>query len=124
MNVVIHTPRVYVEEWDIPLLAAGAADRAILAAIRVGVPDQAVRRVSAQTLDTGPPFVYLRGPGELSGAARRIASARAAERAAIDEAVLLAKQEIAGGASERQVASELGVDRNTLRSWLGKPRPA
>jgi hypothetical protein len=124
VNVVIHTPRLLVEEWDIPLLAPGAADRAILATVRGQELGVAARRLSQVTLDTGPPYVHSRGPGELSAAGRRIAEARAAERAAIDEALAIAAREIGAGASERQVAAELGIDRNTLRSWLGKPRSA
>lgn len=122
MNVIIHTPLVRVEEWEFPKLPPGATDDTILAAIRGRMPGVTLRRTSTDEATAGPPFVYSRGPGDLESVGRRIAAARAAERAAIDEAAPLAKQEIAAGASERSVAAELGVDRNTLRAWLGKPR--
>lgn len=122
MNVIIHTPRVFIEEWNVPRLPLGAGDNAILDIVRGGVRGVTARRASAYMVDTGPPVVFSRGPGDLTSVGRRIAAARAAERAAIDEAAPLAKQEIAAGASERSVAAELGIDRNTLRAWLGKPR--
>lgn len=122
MNVVIHTPRVFVEEWDIAGLGAAPDTAAIFAAVRGQGRGVLARRLRADNVDTGPPFVHSRGPGDLSSVGRRIAAARAAERAAIEEAAPLAKQEIAAGASERSVAAELGIDRNTLRAWLGKPR--
>lgn len=56
----------------------------------------------------------------LSKVRHRIARARAAEAAAKADAVILAEAAIADGLSERLIAELLGVNRMSLRAWLGK----
>lgn len=52
--------------------------------------------------------------------ARRLADARAEERAASAAARATATWMVEQGASEVAVAEALGVTRMTVRSWLGK----
>ena len=54
--------------------------------------------------------------------ARTLARARARWDAARTEAAALAAAAAAEGMPETQIARCLGVDRLTVRSWLGKPR--
>lgn len=51
---------------------------------------------------------------------RKLAKARAAADEAIRVGQLLAQSAHAEGVSEYQIASDLGVDRMTVRKWLGK----
>jgi hypothetical protein len=56
----------------------------------------------------------------LTEAGQRLAQARVDEAAAKAEAARLAKEAIAAGVSERSVAEVLGINRMSLRVWLGK----
>jgi hypothetical protein len=120
MKVIVHTPRIYVEEWDIPSFTGGETDGAILAAVRGQKRGVQARRLSATTHDLERAFVHSRGETDLASVGRRIADARAALDAAMEDAGRVAGAAIATGISERQVASKVGVDRNTVRRWLGK----
>lgn len=51
---------------------------------------------------------------------RKLAKARAAAAEALRVAEVLARSAQAEGISEYQIAAELGVDRMTVRKWLGK----
>jgi transposase-like protein len=55
-------------------------------------------------------------------AGQRYVAACAAVDAAAADAADYAHMAINAGLSERLIASKLGVNRNTLRAWLGKPR--
>lgn len=123
MNVVIHTPRVYVEEWRFPTLPQDATDAEILAIIRgQGPPGVVGRRATHATFDTGPAFVYSRGASDFAAIGRRLAAARDEADRVAAEARKAALDGLASGVSERQMAVELGVDRHTLRAWIGKTR--
>jgi len=124
MRIVTHTPRIYVEEWEVKGLPATATDAEVLAILRGEVRGSVAFIQSKSVVDTGPAFVFARGQSDLEQAGRRIAEARANEAAALDEARTLAKEAFDGGASEREVATLLGVDRNTVRAWRGKARSA
>ena len=52
--------------------------------------------------------------------AERIESARAALSAAMTDAQAATIQAVAEGVSEVQLAGEFGVNRLTVRKWLGK----
>ena len=52
--------------------------------------------------------------------AERIESARAALSAAMTDAQTATIQAVAEGVSEVQLAGEFGVNRLTVRKWLGK----
>jgi DNA invertase Pin-like site-specific DNA recombinase len=56
----------------------------------------------------------------LTKARKRLARARANESAAKAEAARLAVEAIAAGVSERATAELLGINRMSLRVWLGK----
>lgn len=56
----------------------------------------------------------------LERAGRKLRSARKAEQDAYKEAQQVAVQAIANGTSEAVAARELGVNRMTIRKWLGK----
>lgn len=58
----------------------------------------------------------------LTGAAQRIATARAKQAEAIENARAVALEAIDAGMSERAVTAALGIDRNVVRAWRGKPR--
>lgn len=51
---------------------------------------------------------------------KKLARARAAEREASRVAELMAKSAHSDGVPETHIAAELGVDRMTVRKWLGK----
>ena len=57
---------------------------------------------------------------ELERAGRKLLSARKAEEAAFDAAKTAALQAITEGQTEVAVAAALGVDRMTVRKWVGK----
>jgi len=57
---------------------------------------------------------------ELRRAGRKLRSARKAADDAYEAARLVALDEIAAGTAEAVVARELGVNRMTVRKWLGK----
>lgn len=124
MRVVTHTPRIYIEEWDIPSFTGDETDGAILATVRGQKRGVQARRLSTSIYDTERTFVYSRGETDLASAGRRIADARAALDAAMSDAQMVADAAIAAGISERQAATEIGVDRNTVRGWRGKGRGA
>jgi hypothetical protein len=56
----------------------------------------------------------------LTKARKRLARARVNESAATAAAARLAVEAIAAGVSERQTAELLGINRMSLRVWLGK----
>jgi hypothetical protein len=117
MKVIIHQPRVEVREYDLPL-SPDASDATVLSMCN-GVPG--VKPIQVTVVDTGSPFVYLRGADEVAQAGQRLAEARAAEDYAMAEAKRIALEALAAGTmSERGVADALGVDRNTVRAWQGK----
>lgn len=122
MKVTVHTPRIYIEEWDIPSFVGDETDGAILAAVRGQKRGVQARRLSNSIHDTDRAFVYSRGETDLASAGRRLADARAAADAAMTDARAVAEAAFAAGISERQVAAEVGVDRNTVRGWRGKTR--
>ncbi|MCG5431252.1 helix-turn-helix domain-containing protein [Mycobacterium sp. MYCO198283] len=51
---------------------------------------------------------------------RKLARARAAQAEALRFAAVLARSARAEGVPETQIAEELGVDRMTVRRWIGK----
>ena len=57
---------------------------------------------------------------ELERAGRRLRSARNAEKKAMEDARVAALAAIEDGVSEASVAKVLGVDRMTVRKWVGK----
>lgn len=57
---------------------------------------------------------------DLTHAASTLAKARAAEQAAMDSARVAALDAIANGVPEAVAARTLGVNRMTVRRWLGK----
>lgn len=59
----------------------------------------------------------------LTAAGRRLERARSIEAHAKTAAAKLAQEAIAAGISERSAAELLGVNRMSLRDWLGKNRP-
>lgn len=121
MRIVLHTPRVFVEEVDVPDLAADAPDVEVLAEAQ----GTRARRLSASTCDTGSTFIFARGEDDVAAVGRRYQEARAAEEAALDAGRALAIAAMdEGRASEREVAVKFGIDRNTVRTWRGKPRSA
>lgn len=114
MKVTVHTELgLLVEVYDTDLTAA-ATDRQILNAIRDQTPAE------SHVVAAGSPFVYARGLDALGEAGRRIESTRAAAGEALAEARRLAADAVASGASEHSVAKALGVNRMTVREWLGK----
>jgi hypothetical protein len=121
MRIVLHTPRVFVEEVDVPNASGDMPDVELLAEA-TGIR---ARRLSASTCDTGSTFIFARGEDDLASAGRRAIEARDAAAAALEvaKATAIAAMD-AGSASEREVAAKLGVDRNTVRAWRGKPRSA
>lgn len=119
MKAVTHTPRVLVEEWDISGLSARDDDAAVLRAA-LGVGDVPAVRTSANYVTTGSPFVYSRGEDDLTTTGRRLADIEAARTKALDQARTMALDALDRGASERQVAASLNVDRSLVRSWRGK----
>jgi DNA-binding GntR family transcriptional regulator len=52
--------------------------------------------------------------------ARKLARARAAATEALRVAKIMAQSAHDEGIAETQIAEELGVDRMTVRKWLGK----
>lgn len=118
MRVVLHTPRVYVEEVWVPC-AVDASDAELMAAARtVGTG------IAKSIVDTGSTFVYSRGEDDLAAAGRRIADTKAEAEAAMAQARLLAVRLLdAELVSEREATAKLGLDRGTVRGWRGKARP-
>lgn len=57
---------------------------------------------------------------ELERAGRKLRSARKAEQDAYEQARVAAIAAIADGVPEAVAARELGVNRMTVRKWLGK----
>lgn len=51
---------------------------------------------------------------------KKLAKARAAVTEALQSAELMARSAYAEGEPETQIAADLGVDRMTVRKWLGK----
>ncbi|AXH46877.1 HTH DNA binding protein [Mycobacterium phage Aminay] len=65
---------------------------------------------------------YLATELDAVGAGAQLAEARAALKDAMAAARIVALLEIEGGAFEKYVAQDLGVDRMTVRDWQGKRR--
>ena len=65
---------------------------------------------------------YILGETDLLAAGNELAHARAALRRATVQARTLARLAVADGVSEVETAARLGVDRMTVREWLGKRR--
>lgn len=57
---------------------------------------------------------------ELQTVGKRLRAARDAQAKAYEAARLAALASLADGVSESQVATDLGVDRMTVRKWQGK----
>jgi hypothetical protein len=53
---------------------------------------------------------------------RKLARARTTETKVLDEAAEFARQAYNAGQTEVAIAAWLGVDRGTVRGWLGKER--
>lgn len=51
---------------------------------------------------------------------KRLAKARTAQAEALHIASVMAQSAASEGIPETQIAAELGVDRMTVRKWLGK----
>lgn len=120
MIVEIHTPQVVAETWDIPFLLTTDSDEAILNAAAAGV--DGARKVGESTT-TGRRFVYSRrNDADLTTAGQQIADSRAAADRAMENARRAAVRALGAGMSEREVARQLGLDRNTVRGWRGKQR--
>lgn len=116
MKVVVHTPQVAVCEFEVPWTADDYDDADLLERVRADG-----RVVDSSTIATGASYVYLRGEDDLVTAGRRIAAARDDATAAMDQARRIAVESLdLGIVSEREVATKLGIDRNTVRGWRGK----
>lgn len=61
----------------------------------------------------------LRQPGRQAHG-KKLAKARAAVTEALHVAEVMTKAASAEGVPETQIAADLGVDRMTIRKWLGK----
>jgi hypothetical protein len=110
-------------EYEVEGLTGDASDREIEDAVINGGPGIRVRLVQrCDPVTLGGPALVMRGEPDLTRTGRRLADARGL----LDEVVEQAKQAAAAadrsGVSERRIADELGVNRNTVRAWLGKPR--
>lgn len=57
---------------------------------------------------------------ERRGHAKKLAKARAAQAEALRVAQIMAASAHSEGIPETQIAAELGVDRMTVRKWVGK----
>lgn len=57
---------------------------------------------------------------DLERAGRKLRSARKAEAEAYEAARVAALAAVAGGVPEAVAARELGVNRMTIRKWMGK----
>lgn len=120
MKVTLHTPQVLVEVVEVPDDYAGQPDDTVIARAR---RSRGANRISAETFDDGETFIVDRGSSDLEAIAERLRATKAANDAALATAARFAVDEIgAGRASERSIAERFGVDRNTVRAWLGKPR--
>lgn len=119
MKVTIHTSRVYEEDWDIPGLPAGTPDADIITIVQGGRGGVPARRRGHRMFDVGAPFVYSRGVTDVEAEGRKLAEKRQRTEREVRD---FARRACEAGASERLVASTLGVDRNTVRAWLGKRR--
>lgn len=60
--------------------------------------------------------------GGLRDAAAEIEAARVAEAAALRTAQRMVRHAAKRGLSERAISEAVGVNRLTVRAWLGKPR--
>ncbi|MGV0595113.1 hypothetical protein [Mycolicibacterium porcinum] len=58
--------------------------------------------------------------GERQAHGKKLAKARAAVKDALALAEVMAQSAHGAGIPETQIASDLGVDRMTVRKWLGK----
>lgn len=121
MRITVHTPRMHVEEWDLPTLRPGDTDATALAIV-AGMPGRAdpAHRLAEYEVANGEPYVHSRADDDLEVVGRRLATARTVEQTALDEARLVALRRLADGVSEREVAAALGVDRSLVRTWRGK----
>lgn len=59
-------------------------------------------------------------PGTLTRVRNRLQRARSRETRALADARIFAAQAMADGMSERETAELLGINRMSLRAWLGK----
>lgn len=123
MRVIVREPSVYFAEYEVEGLPAEATDDDILSVvngdIRLGVRVQLVNRWRDYV---APATVHMRGQPDAVRAGGQLAEARAALERATEAAKQAAAAADRVGDSERQIAAALGVNRNTLRAWLGKPR--
>lgn len=123
MKVVMHTPRVLVETYNVPDTLADATDAEVAAFIESGEAET----VGSQVRRVGRPRVHTRTTtgDDITAAGHRLSDARAAVESAMNEAREMAVSMLESGAvSERAVAEALALDRNTVRAWRGKPRSA
>lgn len=93
-------------------------DEAMALAEQYPGPDGADDRETALTATTQ----HILGETDLLAAGNELAHARAALRWATVQARTLARLAVADGVSEVETAARLGVDRMTVREWLGKRR--
>jgi transposase len=66
------------------------------------------------------PKVHITFTVDASEAARQLAETRDKLAAVIERAKTAARELHGAGVSESEIARRLGVDRMTIRSWLGK----
>jgi len=123
MRITVHTPHIRVEEWDCPTLKPTDTDAEALAMVAGADPEHRLHLLAEFDMPNGRPYVYSRGEDDLEVVSRRLAAARDAEQHALEDAKLVALRKLEeGAASEREVASALGVDRSQVRAWRGKGR--
>lgn len=122
MKVTIRTSRVLEEHWHLVDAPADLTDDEILAIVRgEGPRGIQAKRDGIGEFDVDDPFVFSRGEPDLRSIGRKLAEARGAVRRAMAEAEAAGRRVLDNKqASERRVAADLGVDRNTVRSWIGK----
>lgn len=113
MRVVLHRRRVLVEEYEVPTVV-DATDADVMALCTDRAP------VSSHYVD-GAVYVYSRGPADIAAAGQRLAVARAEADRVLADAVTIARDAIANGASVRGTAEALGVDRGWLNARLNTP---
>jgi hypothetical protein len=68
----------------------------------------------------GPTPEHLASRRQLDTAGEKLRATREAQKAALELARIAALDSIALGTPESVVAQELGVDRMTVRKWVGK----
>ena len=124
MRIITRQPRVLVQTWEVPDVLASGSNGEILAALpdadTNGVAAQGVTLVDTTTNAVAPRRIHTRGDTDLEQIGQALAKARAASQEATAAARAAAVAAYEAGQSERQIADTIGVERSTLRVWLGK----